>query len=358
MSLEEAERLVDRLVLDGAVPGAALVVTDARGVVAERYAGLLADGGEARIGAATRFALASLTKPVVALGCLVAVEEGIVDLDAPLAEVLPGTDPQVTLRGCLAHAAGLPENVAPKRLGGGELVGWEQLALAYPAVEPVAPAATRRLYSNVGYALAGAAVERAAGMPFRDYLAASVLDPLGMGRTTLGLPAELDDEAATVREPGLYGRGVRLWNDPEHRRLPLPQANLFATARDYAAFLRAVLRGGSADSGGALVAAETCAELATNQFGALPGGVESFMTWPVCDWGCGFELRDGKTPHWTGAALSSRAATHFGAAGTLCAVDPALGLGIVLLANRGTYAGWMLADGGWPDIVAAIAAAA
>ena len=184
---------------------------------------------------------------------------------------------------------------------------------------------------------------------------AALFSALNEYRTTLGLPEPLDGEAATVREPGLYAHGVELWNHPLHRRLPLPQANLFATARDYAAFLRAVLRGGVADDGTSIVAPETAAELTTNQGGALPGGVESFQTWPVCDWGCGFELRDGKSPHWTGDALGPRAATHFGAAGTLCAVDPDLGIGIVLLANRGTYAGWMLRDGGWPAIVAEIA---
>ncbi len=91
-----------------------------------------------------------------------------------------------------------------------------------------------------------------------------------------------------------------------------------------------------------------------NQGGSLPGGVESFMTWPVADWAVGLELRAAKERHWTGTALSARAATHFGASGTLCFVDPAHGIGAALLCNRGTYSGWMLTAGAWPDIVAAI----
>jgi CubicO group peptidase (beta-lactamase class C family) len=78
------------------------------------------------------------------------------------------------------------------------------------------------------------------------------------------------------------------------------------------------------------------------------------MTWPRADWGLGFELRDAKSPHWTGDALSASAATHFGASGTLCFVDPDRGVAAAVLANRGTYSGWMLRPGAWPAIVAAL----
>ena len=74
------------------------------------------------------------------------------------------------------------------------------------------------------------------------------------------------------------------------------------------------------------------------------------------DWGLGFELRDGKDPHWTGSALSPTAATHFGASGTLAVIDPQRDLVAVVLANRGTYSRWMLEPGGWGDICAALVA--
>ena len=69
-------------------------------------------------------------------------------------------------------------------------------------------------------------------------------------------------------------------------------------------------------------------------------------------------LRDRKERHWTGTALSEGAATHFGASGTLAFADHAHGVAAAVLANRGTYAGWMLEPGAWPDICAAIVAGA
>ena len=140
---------------------------------------------------------------------------------------------------------------------------------------------------------------------------------------------------------GLLGHGEQLFNGARFRALGLPQSGGYGTARGYLDLLDAIARQPA---------------MLANQGGPLPGGVEGFMEWPVCDWAVGMELRDAKQPHWTGAALSSRAATHFGASGTLCLIDPEHDLRAVLLANRGTYSGWMLEPGGWPDICAALVA--
>jgi CubicO group peptidase (beta-lactamase class C family) len=351
-----AAGLVEELVARGAVPGASLVVADAAGVRQERHVGHADADGVVPVRATTRFPLASLTKPLVACAALVAVEEGILDLDAPLADVVPDVDGRLTLRACLSHAAGLPESASGTSLGIGATPTWPDYARAVSRVAPTVAPGSRRVYSNVGYALAGLALERAAGMPLDVYVGAAVLAPLGLHATSLGLPPAVAADAAWVREPGLWAAGVSLFNSDWFRGEPLPQSGGWATAVDYAAFLRVVLRGGVADDGTALLAEETCAELVTNQGGALEGGVLSFMTWPQADWGLGFELRDAKARHWTGTALSPQAATHFGASGTLCVVDPGPGLVIALFANRGTYGGWMLEPGGWPDIVAAVVA--
>jgi CubicO group peptidase (beta-lactamase class C family) len=103
------------------------------------------------------FGWASVTKPVTALATLVAVEEGVVDLDEPAGPA--GS----TLRHLLAHASGLPPEDGP----------------------PLARPGQRRIYSNAGFeVLAGLVAERAE-MPFADYLRAAVLEPLELDRTEL-----------------------------------------------------------------------------------------------------------------------------------------------------------------------------
>ena len=314
-------------------------------------------GSEERIAAfgdcddESRFALASLTKPLVAVACLVGCEEGVLELDAPVTEHVPESPCTASLRELLSHCSGLPaDSPAARRVQLAPDSTRVDVAAAYAAVVPTQPARTGRVYSNAGYALAALALERAAGIPFRVYLDEAVLRPLGMTRTTLG--AEPDARGIVeVREPGLLGHGEQLFNGTRFRALGLPQSGAFGTASDYLRLLDA-----SAGRGTALLDPTTRRELFENQGGALPGGVGDFMEWPVCDWAVGFELRNGKTPHWTGSALSSSSATHFGASGTLAFVDPVADVAAVLLCNRGTYSRWMLEDGGWPDICAALVA--
>jgi len=174
------------------VPNAAASVLGRDGVLGTR-----GDGGRV-------YRLASVTKLMTALACLVAAEEGVVDLDQPAGP--PGS----TIRHLLAHASGLPfEGTGP----------------------PIARPGTRRIYSNSGFEALADAVAVQAEMPFDEYLRAAVFEPLAMARTELrGSPAAevhgpLDDlvrfaaellaprlvstetfaEATSVQFPGLAG---------------------------------------------------------------------------------------------------------------------------------------------------------
>ncbi len=124
-----------------------------------------------------RTRLASVTKPLVAHACLVAVEEGTLDLEAPAGP--PGS----TVRHLLAHASGLP----------------------FEGDAPLAPPGTRRIYSNTGFEVLGAVLAERAGMPVARYLDEAVLAPLGMADTGLrGSPAHGAD--STVADLLRFGR--------------------------------------------------------------------------------------------------------------------------------------------------------
>ena len=304
----------------------------------------------------SRFALASLTKPIVAAACLVAWEEGVLELDAPLSEHLLGVDQMLTLRDVLSHASGLPaDDAKARRVQLDPNSTWNDVAASYREVRPGVPTRTQRIYSNAGYALAADALEQATGMDYPTYITESVLIPLEMEQTTFGAGVD-DANVLLVKEPGLLGRDQQLFNGTRFRELGLPQSGALGTASDYLQLLQMTLRHGRLSSDRHLLAPETASLLSTNQGGSLAGGVGDFMEWECCDWGAGFELRADKSPHWTGAALSATAFTHFGASGTLAFADPASGTAAVILANRGTYTRWMLEPGGWPDICAALVA--
>ncbi len=104
------------------------------------------------------FRLASITKVITSWAVLIAVEEGIVELDQPVGQA------GCTLRHLLSHAGGY----------------------AFDGDEPISRPGSKRIYSNTGIELAAAAVEAAAGLPFATYLREAVLAPLAMSSTELG----------------------------------------------------------------------------------------------------------------------------------------------------------------------------
>lgn len=111
--------------------------------------------------AARVFELASVTKLLAAVGVLLAVEEGAVELDTP-------AGPQgATVRHLLAHASGLAFA--------------EDRARAQPG--------ERRIYSSAGFESLAELVAHETGMPFADYLDEGVFAPLGMRDTRLWGPA-------------------------------------------------------------------------------------------------------------------------------------------------------------------------
>ncbi len=71
------------------------------------------------------------------------------------------------------------------------------------------------------------------------------------------------------------------------------------------------------------------------------------------DWGLGFELRDGKSPHWTGERNSPRTFGHFGRSGTFLWVDPEAGLALACLTDLG-FGDWAKEE--WPRLADAVLA--
>jgi CubicO group peptidase (beta-lactamase class C family) len=225
---------------------------------------------------------ASVTKLLTAVAVLIAAEEGVLDLDQPAGP------PGATIRHLLAHASGLP----------------------FEGRTPIARPGERRIYSNGNFELLGQEVARAAEMPFAEYLAAAVLQPLGM--------------TAELRES--------------------PAAGLWGTLDDLLRFAVELQRP-------TLIAPETLAEATTVQFPGLVGVLPDVGRMDPNDWGLGFELRDAKSPHWTGSRNSPRTFGHFGGSGSFLWVDPEHGVALVCLSGF-EFGDWALEA--WPPLSDAV----
>jgi CubicO group peptidase (beta-lactamase class C family) len=172
----------------------------------------------------------------------------------------------------------------------------------------------RRIYSNRGFELLGDAVAAGAGIPFADYLEEAVLAPLGMTASRL--------EGS-------------------------PGAGMVSTCVDMARFAAEL-------QAPTLVSAVTLEEATSVAFPGLDGVLPGFGRQSPNDWGLGFEIRDGKSPHWTGAHSSPRTFGHFGQSGTFLWVDPDAEAACVVLTDR-DFAPWAVEA--WPPFTDRVLAA-
>jgi CubicO group peptidase (beta-lactamase class C family) len=172
----------------------------------------------------------------------------------------------------------------------------------------------RRVYSNYGFGVLAETIERAAGIEFGRYLTEAVFEPLGMSDTSLAGGAEAAGFGAT------------------------------STVADLAAFAGDLLRP-------SLVSEQMHAEATEVQFPGLSGVLPGFGSQRPNDWGLGFEIRDGKSPHWTGLANSGATYGHFGQSGTFLWVDPHAELALVALTDR-DFGDWAYSR--WPALSDAI----
>ena len=203
----------------------------------------------------------------------------------------PAGPPESTVRHLLAHASGLP----------------------FEGDAPIARPGERRIYSNAGFDKLGELVAERAEMAFVDYLGAAVLDPLGLTGT------ELRDR---------------------------PSEGLWGPLADLARFGRELFEP-------KVVAPETLAEATDVAFPGLAGVLPGIGRQEPNDWGLGFELRDAKRPHWTGARNSPRTFGHFGGSGTFLWADPEAGVALACLTDR-DFGDWAL--DAWPALSDAVLA--
>jgi CubicO group peptidase (beta-lactamase class C family) len=300
--------LAERVLASGMAPAVALAVTDRdRTLLSRTY------------GKASRDALwpvASIGKSFTAAVAMQLVEEGLLDLHAPVTAWVPWLSIRtpgapIALHHLLTHTAGLVESsdLAPAS-------NYDVVALA--GTETVYAPGEHRHYSNIGYRAAGVILEAVTGKPYPDLLQRRVLDRLGLEASTPVMVA-----GTRRRMPGGHVpyHDDRPWR-PEHGLAPAPWVDsaeadgcTCCTLEDLAAWLRALWAGGD------LLSRESLAAMKTSQ----P---------PHDDDGCygyGLDLHDDGFGH-DGDMLGYVAYMR---------ADTASGLGVVAFANGFGGAWWL-----------------
>lgn len=282
----------------------------------------------------TLFQVASLSKWTTAWGVMKLVEQGRIDLDAPISRYLTRWHlPQaafdndgVTVRRLLSHTAGLGDGLGYGGFPPGqEIQTLEQSLTQASDASPGASGATRVTtapgsewkYSGGGYTLLQLLVEEVSGQPFATYMRREILEPLGMARSTFELPAGWDAAGSEVNVAEFFDADGS--QAIHYRFTASAAASLYTSANDMTRFIQAQLPGPDGEPIGRGVLSPESLELMrrpeARQFG--------FEVW-----GLGVILY---APNNAGEFIIGHDGSNAPAINTTARFDPATGDGIVVL---------------------------
>lgn len=298
----------------------------------------------------TLFRIASMTKPVTAIGIMILADEGKLNPDDNVAKYLPEFTGQmlvaqkgkdslslkrparpVKLRDLLTHTSGLsayPTGVDDVYAKRNRTLAETTLAVALQPLqfEP----GTKWAYSNSGIDTLGRVIEVASGESYEGFLKKRVFDPLGMANTVfyptpehlkrLAVTYGKDKEGKLIANPNSL---IGLTTRPRH---PIPAGGLISCGSDLAKLYQMMLHKGELN-GKRILSERAVAEMTRTQTGDIKTGFVDGMSF-------GYGWAVVKEPKGVTAMLSPGTFGHGGAFGTQGWVDPKQDLFVILLIQR------------------------
>ncbi|PRY38730.1 serine hydrolase [Umezawaea tangerina] len=272
------------------------------------------------------FQIGSISKVWTATVALQLVDEGLLDLDAPIADVLPelrlaeqDVTKSVTMRHLLTHTSGIDGDVFTDTGRGDDCL--EKYVALLADVAQNHPIGATWSYCNSGFSLAGRVIERITGKTWDQAVRDRLFTPLGLSRTVT-----LPEEALLLRAAvGHVGDGDDRTTAPQWG-LPRslgPAGLITSSVADVLGFARMHLTGGLAPDGTRVLGEASTAAMAEHQ-ADVP---EKFTLGD--SWGLGWIRFD-----WDGRRLIGHDGSTIGQNAFL-RVLPEEGLAVVLLTNGG-----------------------
>ena len=329
-TVDYSEHRIQQLMKHSHLPSVAIALIDDQDIVWQEAFGLANIEEEILATTDTAYKLWSVAKVFTAIETMRLVEEGLIDLDAPITDYLPDFSIQsrfpdvepITIRHILTHHAGLPRN-------GCHSVDWydgndvldekvASLSNCYMAF----PAGYRYKYSNIGPDALGAIIQNTRNKPFPYYMEENLLTAIGMKNSAF-LTADIPSQKEVALGYEFYeGEYYPL---EQGDITSLPSGNLYATIEDMSEFAKFIFRGGEAN-GGQIIKAETLDLMFEDQYSSHQNSQPMGLGW--------------KTARVLGDELL---VWHDGGptegVGSLVALLPERKLGVVLFANEISFEG-------------------
>jgi CubicO group peptidase (beta-lactamase class C family) len=243
LDLERAlDDLVMRVLADHRIPGMSLAIAENGRTVYAKGFGSTSLDADRRPSPETQYRIASVSKPITAVGVFQLVQDGKVQLDRPARDYCPelaALSGAPTVRHFLMHRSGMRHTTDSEDVGITGTFPRLGAALKHIVQEPLqfTPGA-KTLYTSWGYAALGCVIESAAGRLYPDFMSERVFARAGMRSTTFDRP----DYASATFSPGfrrgfIYGLRPSLVVDT---RFKMPASGIISTVDDLVRFVSAI----------------------------------------------------------------------------------------------------------------------
>ncbi len=246
--IEKYRQAIPQLMAEQHIPGLAVAVTDENGVLWSEGFGYTDNNHKVAVKPDTIFSVQSASKNFTAMAVLMAVQEELLDLDAPITTYLPDftvhsifeehPERKITVRMLLSHTAGFTMEAPVGNNFDLGHVDFDEHVKSISQTWLRFPVGTGYAYSNVGYSLAGYILQKVSGQPFPQYVEEHLLHPVGMGNSSFDMAQIRLNPNRAIGHAKPYPK-VPL-------EIPLiPEGGLYTSVNDMAKYIQFHLNRGS-----------------------------------------------------------------------------------------------------------------
>lgn len=278
------DKLIQIEAADKNLPLLSIVLVDENGIVWSSMAGAPEEKLSGVAGADITYKVGSVSKLFTDIAVMQYVEQGILDIDAPVTTYLPNFKPtnpfgtDITLRMLMSHSSGLVREPTVGNYFDPTEPSLAETINSLNATTLVYAPGTKVQYSNAGIAVVGYVLERMGGKPFASLLSENVLLPLGMSNSSFTPEANVTRNLPRAYMSTYQGtRSVA----PTFELGMAPAGSMYSTMNDLALFMDALIKKGEGKNGRVL-SPETLEQMWSPQTDLVSGRARSY--------GIGFSL--------------------------------------------------------------------
>jgi CubicO group peptidase (beta-lactamase class C family)/pimeloyl-ACP methyl ester carboxylesterase len=347
-TVAEIETILSEHMQGSGVPGYAMCIVQDGDVVYSRGFGLAELGGDLPVTSQSVFSVRSTTKSFTGVALMQLVEQGKIDLDAPVTTYLPYfemADPRykdITVRMLASHTSGLVDdeifqNMPPRSeepAETGAAVEWFVRSLAGDQLA-TAPGEIWQ-YAGTNFNLLGDIIAKVSGEPYDVYITKHLLEPLGMMHSTLD-PAAIPSGALVGEHSTNVAGAVEAMPLSNYVGFEAPEGGVYSTCEDMTRWMQVHLNRGELD--GVRILQPESYDVLWNV--EAPTGLDEFFGPWIGQYGLGWAVaEDGG--HFLAGHPGGANGQNIG-----FQLAPDDNLGVTVLANWGTepdaYPAWMSA---------------